>query len=369
MFCSKCNTQLSDDAAFCSVCGKPQGKEALVDPAQLYAEGVLHYNSNTPQGYQRALELFCAAGELGHSDAMVYAGHMYVSGTGVEIDNAAAEKYFSMGALLGNPLARENLEKLHNMQANMAKRAAVKSGQADAVKPSWKGFIKPILGIVFLLLLVWSLGDNDLGRDSPIVDAINGFTTNLLYNHTPIFYLLLIAFIGFMFLVVYLLYKWIFVGYAEFLEYNYGVRLFSFLGKLMLIGVLVYTFILHFFVPSVTAGWGFFSLVDASGSSVTDIEATNRAMILILPLAGFYFLGVRVKSKSFLQALNATVIMYIAAIIGGYMGKLLGFLILLGIILYALLGASASSASSSGRTGKRCSRCGRSLQPHQSCNC
>ena len=62
-----------------------------------------------PQDYDKALELFIRAGELGHAAGYNDVGYAYENGNGVEIDKKKAKYYCELAAIGGNVYARFNL--------------------------------------------------------------------------------------------------------------------------------------------------------------------------------------------------------------------------------------------------------------------
>ena len=62
-----------------------------------------------PQDYDKALELFVRAGELGSTEAYCNIGAAYSNGNGVEIDTKKAMHYYKLAAIRGNINARHNL--------------------------------------------------------------------------------------------------------------------------------------------------------------------------------------------------------------------------------------------------------------------
>jgi TPR repeat protein len=62
-----------------------------------------------PQDYNKALELFVQAGELGHAKAYCNVGYAYANGRGVEKDKKKANHYYKLAAIGGDASARHNL--------------------------------------------------------------------------------------------------------------------------------------------------------------------------------------------------------------------------------------------------------------------
>ena len=70
-----------------------------------YREGIY----GLPQDYEKALELYHRAGELGCARAYFNIGNSYYNGEGVERDNKKANHYDELAAMRGSPEARYNL--------------------------------------------------------------------------------------------------------------------------------------------------------------------------------------------------------------------------------------------------------------------
>jgi len=81
------------------------------DPHAIYSLGC-HYSKGDfglPQNYEKALELWHQAGELGCSNAYHNIGTHYDLGRGVGVDNKKAKHYYELAAMLGHMGARYNL--------------------------------------------------------------------------------------------------------------------------------------------------------------------------------------------------------------------------------------------------------------------
>jgi len=78
---------------------------AIYNHGNYYSKGTKGY----PQDYDKALELWHRAGELGYVEAYCSIGHTYDGGGGVEIDKKKAKYYFELAAMKGDMLARHNL--------------------------------------------------------------------------------------------------------------------------------------------------------------------------------------------------------------------------------------------------------------------
>ena len=70
-----------------------------------FSEGSL----GLPQDYDKALELYHRAGELGYAGAYFKIGNAYHYGRGVERDVKKADHYYELAAMRGAPEARHNL--------------------------------------------------------------------------------------------------------------------------------------------------------------------------------------------------------------------------------------------------------------------
>ena len=72
-----------------------------------------------PQDYDKALELFVRAGDLGCTEAYCNVGYAYENGNGVEIDTKKADHYYKLAAIEGNEVARYNLGNNEQRAGNM----------------------------------------------------------------------------------------------------------------------------------------------------------------------------------------------------------------------------------------------------------
>ena len=72
-----------------------------------------------PQDYDKALELFVKAGELGSAEAYNDVGCAYESGRGAEIDKKKANHYYKVAAIGGDVNARYNLGNNEQRTGNM----------------------------------------------------------------------------------------------------------------------------------------------------------------------------------------------------------------------------------------------------------
>ena len=92
------------------------------------AEAIFHLGINYrdglygfPQDYDKALELFVRAGDLGHAKAHNNVGYAYDFGEGVEIDEKKANHYYKLAAIGGNVNSRCNLGNNEQRAGNMDK--------------------------------------------------------------------------------------------------------------------------------------------------------------------------------------------------------------------------------------------------------
>ena len=87
-------------------------KRAQVDDTEAICTlGCYYFNGvhSLPQDYDKALELYHRAVELGHIGACYNIGCAYNNGKGVEIDKKKAEHYWEQAAMEGRAYARYNL--------------------------------------------------------------------------------------------------------------------------------------------------------------------------------------------------------------------------------------------------------------------
>ncbi len=80
---------------------------ALGSSDAMYALGSLYLTGTFGEDNEASgVPLLTQAGDLGHSDALLYLAHLYYAGDGVEQDTARAGAYFIRSAALENPAAR-----------------------------------------------------------------------------------------------------------------------------------------------------------------------------------------------------------------------------------------------------------------------
>jgi len=112
------------------------------DPIAIFNLGVYHRDGRYgyPQDYNKALELWHRAAELGHTEAYCCIGYAYLQGRGgVEIDKNKAIHYYELAAMKGNVNARYNLGLQEAKSGNMDRALkhfmiAARSGDADSVE-------------------------------------------------------------------------------------------------------------------------------------------------------------------------------------------------------------------------------------------
>ena len=91
------------------------------DAIAIYDLGVHYYRGNKGlrQNYQKAVELWLRAGELGCATANHNLGNCYHNGVGVERDMKKAIYYYELAATGGDPAARFNLGLLEENEGNV----------------------------------------------------------------------------------------------------------------------------------------------------------------------------------------------------------------------------------------------------------
>ena len=88
-----------------------QKRVEVGDAEAIFTLGCFYHHGEFgfPQDYNKALELFVRAGDLGHSDAYSNIGCAYGYGRGVDIDKEKANHYYNLAAIGGNVISRYNL--------------------------------------------------------------------------------------------------------------------------------------------------------------------------------------------------------------------------------------------------------------------
>jgi len=110
-----------------------------------FLAGCYEDGNGLPQDYQKALELFLKAGELGCATAYFNLGNSYYNGTGVEVDKRKAKHYFELAAMNGNIKARHNLGCLEGQAGNHDRAIklfvmAARAGDKTSMDMVMKGF-------------------------------------------------------------------------------------------------------------------------------------------------------------------------------------------------------------------------------------
>ena len=106
-----------------------------------------------PQDYEKALELWHQAGELGCADAYCNIGYAYRNGRGVEIDKKKASHYYELAAMGGDAAAR------HNLGFTEARKGAMKRALKHALIATGSGH-KKSLDIIQIMYK-----DGDVSKD------------------------------------------------------------------------------------------------------------------------------------------------------------------------------------------------------------
>jgi len=99
-----------------------------------YSEGTYGF----PQEYEKALELYNRAGELGHAKAYNDIGHAYYDGKGVEVDKKKMKYYWELSAMGGYAEARHNIGVEEEIAGNIDRALkhymiAVRAGDNDSL--------------------------------------------------------------------------------------------------------------------------------------------------------------------------------------------------------------------------------------------
>ena len=117
------------------------------DPMAIFNMGCYYRNGmhGLPQDntkaldYDKSLELFHRAAELGHAGAYASIGYCYNNGLGVEVDKKKAIYYYELAAMKGDVYARYNLGN-NEAQAGNYERAlrhymiAIRSGNPNSLE-------------------------------------------------------------------------------------------------------------------------------------------------------------------------------------------------------------------------------------------
>ena len=111
----------------------------LNDPIAIYNIGHNYFTgSGYPQDYNKALELFHQATQLGFSKAFASIGYAYHNGQGLEVDMKKARYYYELAAMGGCEDARYNLGLIEKKAGNMDRalkhhKIAVRDGYSDSL--------------------------------------------------------------------------------------------------------------------------------------------------------------------------------------------------------------------------------------------
>jgi len=108
--------------------------QAIYTLGNYYRDG----RNGFPQDYNKALELWHRAGELGHAKSYQTIGDAYDNGEGVKVEEKKAEHYYELAAMMGNVEARYNLGFQEGKAGNMDRAIkhfmiAVGSGCSDSL--------------------------------------------------------------------------------------------------------------------------------------------------------------------------------------------------------------------------------------------
>ena len=132
--------------AFCRTPISPSNEETmkrvnrrveLGDADAIFYMGVYFANGRRglPQDWEKALELWHQAGELGNARAYCNIGSVYYYGRGVNTNKKKAKHYYELAAMKGNVVARHNLGVLDMNACRAVKHflIAVRSGYTDSL--------------------------------------------------------------------------------------------------------------------------------------------------------------------------------------------------------------------------------------------
>ena len=117
---SKMDGNVDDLCPFCRIPAPTSDEEILIrikkrvdvgDAQAMYNLAGYYLNGlgGLPQDWEKVLELWHRAGELGHETSYHNIGYAYWCGDGVERDETKATHYFELAAIGGNAEARHNL--------------------------------------------------------------------------------------------------------------------------------------------------------------------------------------------------------------------------------------------------------------------
>ena len=119
------------------------------DPMAIFNMGC-YYDKGTngyPQDYDKSLELFHRAAELGHAGACASIGWAYKYGRGVEVDDEKALHYYELAAMRGDVPARYNLGNNEARAGNIDRALrhymiAIRSGNPNSLESIKKLYSK-----------------------------------------------------------------------------------------------------------------------------------------------------------------------------------------------------------------------------------
>ena len=139
-----------NECAFCRTLAPKSIKEVVErlkkrveaeDSFAIHSLGI-HYRDGSyglPQDYNKALELWHRAGELGYAEAYASIGYAYDNGRGLEVDETKAAHYYELAAIRGDEMARHNLGCMEGEAGNTERALkhhmiAVRAGDNDSLK-------------------------------------------------------------------------------------------------------------------------------------------------------------------------------------------------------------------------------------------
>ena len=116
--------------------------EAMYNLGYKYCHGKM----GLPQDYDKAMEFYLRAGELGCAAAYTNIAYAYSDGKGVERDVKKAKYYDELAAMGGEPEARHNLGSLENNAGNITRAVkhwmiSAAAGYDDSLKEIREGFL------------------------------------------------------------------------------------------------------------------------------------------------------------------------------------------------------------------------------------
>lgn len=128
MVCGGCNNKSSFRCISCGMIAPYDANEAvqrlqkrmgLNDAEAFNVMGLFHKNGmDVAQNYEKAIELWNAAGELGCAAAFRNIANLYLEGEGVKKNSLKAKYYFAKAAMLGDHQARHNLACAEEREGN-----------------------------------------------------------------------------------------------------------------------------------------------------------------------------------------------------------------------------------------------------------